>query len=641
MIKQIKHDGDKVTQAVLDFITDKKVSNKTKSTMFLEYQLKNDLLGKWDETKGKFTEFTGDFINDKGEMVDLTKVKNPLSLIKKTLGISEEQLKMRYKLFKNYNFSVEGRAYKELAKHYGYVYHMMAGLEEFGTDTKVLSNENIDKLESVIKMASNKNYADVVGVNGDVTKRTITLGSKYARENIKNSYEVVDMLRNGITDKKLFKEKIQGMDIISATALFNIAKGDEGTYEEIFNKSHKVADKFLKLGDFDKFYSKKSSMGIFDALTGIRNTGSTHSYATRLRLSGVEVFKINADNLMEKIGTRAGREGLEIKALKEMVRKQEYYIGASDIFYDNMIESAISAKHGLTLGGLEGSKLFINNLLGVHSEKLNNNMVSMFDKIFIKNNKTDLIKFADRLLKFNEEFTKVNKGLETVIDEVAVAKLDKDIFLKSFDHGAEEYISLLTKANVDSKEIKKYLKFKNKYNKEVEKVETKLFNKMASKKGSGLIDFEAFKGLYLFGELMIQNDPNSEYDIGEVKNLIKSYKSKAITYEELLNNHEFRKFKSQTYATLGAAAGISNMANLRGYIQAFQSERADFAYRGEFLNKVSERYRIDMNILEDAFDNKYELKSEELRAKLGAKKVDNIQKMGKEFIAKRIAMGNE
>lgn len=610
----------------------------------LEFQIKNNIFGEWDDTKGLYKKITGDLIDKEGNLIDLSKVENPLEIIMETLNMTEEELNMKTKMLNNFSFSVEGRAYKELGKHYNAIYDIMANLSDFTNNPIKVTANQLNSLEEAIRMSSDVKYHDMTKLNGKRLKDdAITVGSKYAKENIKTSLEVVDMLRSGNYKVSDLREKISGMDVLGATALFRVLKENKDiSSEELFKKSYKDVDKFISRGSFDKFYAYKNTTGIFDELSGIRNTGETHSYATKLRLSGVELQKLDVTNVMEKIGSFGSYDKTNPETLREMIRKQKYYTGASDIFYDNMIESAISAKHGLTLGGLEGSKLFIKSLLSKDSSLLNKKTIRLFDEIYIDNLEKSLLKFADTLLVFNEGYSKINKSLENVMDKVADSGLDKDIFLGSFEFDNEYYKKILKGNDVSKADIKKYLEYKDEYKSTMNTIEKNLFEEVKKIKNIDYLDFEMFKGIHLFGELMIQNEPNSEYDYSKIKDLLTSYRNNEIDFNELSNNYEFRKFKSQTYATLGTAAGISNVANLKEYADSFYKSYYTNNITNEFFNVISNKYDIDINNVASMFDKNLELKdskeelfsSEDLEgiSKLSARFKNQLDKRKVEFL---------
>lgn len=624
------HDGDKISQAYVDFISDKEIKNETLSNMLLEFQIKNNILGEWDDVKGTYTKFTGDIIGKDGQLVDLSKVDNAMGIIEETLGLSQEELNMKTKMLNNFAFSVEGRAHKELGKHYNAIYDIMANLSDVSDEHKKLSHSQLDSLEKAIRLSSDVKHHDISKLNGKrLSEDAITVGSNYARQGIQNSLDVVEMLKKGNYNKRELREKINGMDVIGATALFRLAKeGGDITGEDLFKKAYKDVDKFVSRGSFDKFYAYKNTTGVFDELTGIRNTGKTHSYATRLRLSGVEMQKIDVTNLMDKIGNYGNYDKTNPDVLREMTRKQLYYNQASDLFYDNMIESAISAKHGLTLGGLEGSKIFIDSLLSKDSKTLNDKTVRMFDKIFIENSEKEMINFADKLLTFNESYKKINSNLEDVISSVEKNKLNKDLFLSSFEFDDKFYSKKLKEAGVSSKDINKYIGFKKEYKKGLAQIENQLLDEVKKVKNIDYADFEIFKGLHLFGELMIQNEPNSEYDFSKVQELISKYKNNEMNFEELNKNYEFRKFKSQTYTTLGTAAGISNVANTRDYIDAFYKNYHSHNITTDFLKSMSKATGVDVNDIIANFDDNFTLKNETF---LDGKDADKIEKISKYF----------
>lgn len=607
------HDGDKITQAYLDFITDESVKLKTLNNMLFEYQVKNQAFGDWNEASGNYSKIKGYIFDKNANLIDLEKVENPMEFVTEHLGLTAEQLSMRTRMLYNYNFAVEGRAYKELAKHYNSIYEIMTQLDDFAFDPKSrLDKDDLDRLEKVIKFSSDGKHHGI-NINAEIrTERdiehAITVGSKYARKNIENSLAVVNMLRSGKTDIAKFKKSLKGMDLIGATALFHILRGNKDDYETLLKKTHKEVDKFISRGKFDKFYSYKSSTGVFDELSGIRNTGKTHSYATKLRVTGVEVSKINVEKFISKLGSYSS-EKINPEEMREMIRKQSYYTEASDIFFDNMIESAISAKHGLTLGGLEGSKLFINSMLSSSGKTLNDKMIRMFDEVFVKNNNDKMIEIADNLLEFNTGFRSFDKTLESVIESAEAKGLNKELLLKSFDFDDDYYKTLLKKDKISPSKIESYLEHKNMYLDELSKVEDKLYDLVKKNKKLSPLDFEAYKGLHLFGELMIQNDPNAEYEIDTIKDLISKYKSKELSIEELVGNYEFKKFKSQLYTTLGTSASISNVGNLREHIKVFNRVTETNKISNEFFDIASSKFDIDRDKIAGYFNSKLEMKA--------------------------------
>ena len=237
----------------------------------------------------------------------------------------------------------------------------------------------------------------------DIAKKGVK--SSIARERIYATDNVLKSIENNKLDVSSF---IGNMDLVGQTAIYLLRKGmyTGNNSEELYQKTVKEIDKFISRGNFDEFYKQSNTKAIFDELTSQRNTGLTHSYATKLMMGSVELSKINPTDVMSKIDYYARNSNLDINALSEMKRKQEYYSLSMDLLVDNMIESAISAKHGLTLGGLEGSKIFINELLNYDSDNLNNKVIQMFDDVFINNDKIKTTNLLENILFTNKVLIK-------------------------------------------------------------------------------------------------------------------------------------------------------------------------------------------------------------------------------------------
>lgn len=599
------HDGDKVSFASFDFLEDAEIKNKTQARVLMEYQMKNNIFGEWDEKTETFKKLTGNAIDENGKMVDLATLDNPYKIIKNTIGIDKEEIEMTQALFKAYDFSIQGRAYKELGKHYNAVYDVLTTLSD--AEGKYISDDNLAILEKVIKKSSDKKYHISKDEFKTLTRKgksradAITVGSNYARKNIESSLEVVDMLRQsnkGITiNKRLLREKINSMDVIGSVALSTILKGESVNVDDLHKSSIKAVEKFLDRGTFDKFYSSKSSRGVFDELTGIRNTGPTHKYATDLRKTGIELIKMNPTGIISKLGGFMKRD-MSIDELSEMARKQKYYSGASDVFFDLMIESAISAKHGLTLGGLEGSKIFIDSLLDEQGGALRNKSTEYFDKIFVNKDQKTFKEVATNMLLFKEKWENESTALEDIKSKVKKSGLDDALFMKSFDFDSKYYMKVLKNNGVSTEDRRMYSKFNKEYTKAIKNIDDNLFDQMSKTKGMNYVDFEFYKGMNLFGEMLISNEPFMEYDY---KDLIKEIN------EGKMDSLEMKKIKNQMRASLGAAATVSNVGNMGKYINSFHKNHAVNTMESKYMPLLSEMTGKSRKDLNKYFGEDYEI----------------------------------
>lgn len=587
------HDGDKIQLALLDFIDDPSVALKTKSRAYLDYQLKNHSLGEWDEVKGVYKKFFGNILVD-GKITKLSENRETaLEQIKDVLGMNEEQLNMRTKTFDVYSHAVYERARKELKKHYNSIYEMMSELQESSKDGTLIRKDQIDLVRDVVKKASE-------GVHSNI-----------AKQKIRGSYNILNRLEKGFLD---VSSNINDMDLVGQTAMYLLKKEDIKDSGSLYKKVMKEIDKFISRADFDEFYKESSTKGVFNELTGQRNTGLTHSYATKLMMASVELSKINPTDVMSKLGEYATRK-TDINVLSEMKRKQEYYSLNMDLLVDNMIESAISAKHGLTLGGLEGSKIFINELLDNKAESMNNKVLQMFDDVFINNDKRKTVNLLENVAFYKTEFDKRNSALEDITDEVVSRGLDSGIFMKQFDLGREEFQRLF-KGSVSSKDMKTYLGLGSRYKNEARNIEMAMFNHALDKQYVNPDEFKIFQGLNLFGELLIQNDPGLEYDTEVVNELFEKYNKGEIKYKDLLRNSDIKNLKAQVYTSLGSAASISNVGKMRDYLSAFVENNGNEILWKRFEEDIVNSMKYDKENFKllkkhnvyDIFENDYTIK---------------------------------
>ena len=586
------HDGDKIQLALLDFIQDSFVKKKTEAKAYFDFQVKNHSLGEWNEAKGRYDSFRGSILVD-GELVQLSENREiALEQIHENLKMDEEQLNMFTKSFDVYSHAVKERARKELKKHYNSIYEMMAELRTGSVEGPLLTKEQANSVEKVVDMASD-------GIKSSISLEKIR-GSKIVMEAIKNNNPNV-------------KSMINDMDLVGQTATYLLRRGEsnEKDIQSLYSKTMKEIDKFISRANFDEFYKESNTKQVFDELTGQRNTGLTHSYATKLMMASVELSKIDPLDVMVKIGEYANNN-TDINLLSEMKRKQDYYSRSMDLLVDNMIESAISAKHGLTLGGLEGSKIFINELLDMRSNDMNTKVIKLFDDTFIGNNQQKMVNLLENMAFYKTEFDKRNGVLDNVIDEVVASGLDKKIFMKQFDLGTKEFRSTFGKT-IDEKDIRKYLALGRKYKTEVRHIEMDMFKHTMDKKYVDPDEFKIYQGLNLFGELLIQNDPGLEYDTSVVNELFDKYNKGEIDYNELIKNSDIKNLRSQVQTSLGSAASISNVGKMRDYLTAFVSKGKSDELREKFISEIEcvlKKDTINSQLLkkysiEDIFTNDY------------------------------------
>lgn len=573
------HDGDKVQMAFLDFIEDSKVKFDTQARSFIDFQIKNNTFGKWDDNKGMFTEFTGKVLDDNGNIVEL-KGKNKKEIfeyLNEKLGYSEEEFNMHTKGFLNFSHAVRERTKKEFKKHYNSIYEMENVVDQFMRTGKAqnISNSDINLLEGVLDKASSK-----------YENSKITVGSDYAKRYINNSRSFIDSLRNRNKDFN-----IHDIDLITTTALYKMQTSEKpyNSINDLYKDTMKEIEKFIDRGTFNEFYKEKSSKGIFDELTGQRNTGKTHTYATSIRKTGTDIMNMKPTEVMAKIGNV---KGLSVEGLKEIQKLQKYSAHSMDLFADNMIESAISAKHGLTLGGLEGSKIFTNKLLARNSEDLNNKVVSLYNDVFVNTtsdrNKAKTVNLLEGIVAFKKGFDDQGALLEDVISRAEEKGLNRQLLYKAIDLRNEDFGKIYGEL-IDPKQIKQYSFYKNEYKNKFREIEEGLFNSLMKKKYVNPDEYEMYKGLNLFGEMLIQNDPGLEYDVNDAYEAIQKFRKGDIKFEELMSNKEIINLKHQAYTSLGSAASISSISMAKDYINAYQERILNNKTDNElidFLDKV-------------------------------------------------------
>lgn len=551
------HDGDKVSSAYLDFlISDREVLEATKQRIFVDFQIKNNALGQWNEVKGKYDKFYGSVLKD-GQVIKLASLdKNEaLEILKDITGFNEEELNMQTKAFNMYSRVVSARTEKEFGKHYNEIYSMMGHIRDFAKGDYQIDREAFNLLEQTVWDIDHK------------------IGTASGRERIKASRNVIRGLKYG---EKIEDADIFGMDIVTSTALYKILKNEATDDYEKFKKSvFKDISKFISRGDFDKIKDTKSSKAVFDELTNVRNTGKTFTFATQIRTTGIEVAEMDPTSIIGKLGNYFKTGLFSIDELETIKKRQQYYNKTSvDLFVDNMIESAISAKHGLTLGGLEGSKIFITSILKKYDRDLQDNIINMYEETFVKNNNYKLANIIENVAEFKKQFDLRNDVLEEVTNEITAKNLDVSIFYKSIDLGSEEF-KTTTKNILTAEQTKQYLGFHKKYMKKVTEIENSMFENLMKNQYVNADEFEIYRGLNLFAELLIQNDPGLEYDAEDVLSVVKSFKESKMTDEDIkkfLSNKEIIKIKDQLQVSLGSAASISNIAQMKNYISAYQAE---------------------------------------------------------------------
>lgn len=554
--------------AFLDFIQDTKVKFDTQARAFIDLQIKNNTLGEWNDLKGEFTKFTGKVLKEDGTVIELSKMKKNeiMQYIKTNLGFDEEEFNMHTKGFLNFAHAVRERTKKEFKKHYNSIYSMEATIDEFLRSKNpgiFKDTKQIDLLESVIKKATNIKYPEEINSN------SITIGSNYARPYIKSSQKMVGMLKRQEFDNEEYEVLGHSMDLIGTTAMFKILKSDKPytSSDDLFKDTMKEIDKFIDRGAFNEFYKEKNSKAIFDELTGQRNTGKTHTYATNLRKTGTDILNMNPNDIMNTIGNV---KGLSSDYLKNLQRIQKYSAHSMDLFADNMIESAISAKHGLTLGGLEGSKIFTNKLLSRNSESLNNLVLGLYEDVFVKgNNEIKTVNLLSNIVSFKKGFDDQSSLLETVVSKAEEEGLNSQLLYKSIDLGEKEFKRIYGDL-IKPKQIELYNKYRKEYKFNFDLIEKELQSKLLDKTYVKQDEFELYKGLNLFGEMLIQNDPGLEYDINDAYELLEKYKKGDIGYKELMSNKEINNLFHQAYTSLGSAASISTVSLTKDYINAYQ-----------------------------------------------------------------------
>lgn len=556
------HDGDKIQLALLDFIEDFISKDKTEERMYLDYQIKNNALGEWNEVEQRYNKFYGKIKHD-GKIISLSDNRDEaLKQISEAFNMNEEEFNMYNKMHRTYSHVVEARAKKELGKHYNEIYEMIAELKDFSTRGYLLSKDDLKRVESVMDIASD-------GVHSNIAKK-----------HIQGTRKVIDMLRSGNYDISSY---INDMDLIGQTAIYKILRGNQDNSTDLYKAVLKDIDKYISRGNFDEFYKEKNAKAVFDELSGIRNTGMTHRYATDLINTSIELREINPSEFIERTG-RFG-ENLNVDTLIEMKRKQKYYAQNVDLFVDNMIESAISAKHGLTLGGLEGSKIFINSILANNSEKMNEKIIGMYDDIFINNNTNKLVNLMENIAYYKQSFDERSQVLEDVVSELEGRNLNKERLFKYFDIGEENFRNVYRNI-IPQSDINQYVYFGQKYGNLTRKIETDMFEHLMDKYYVNPEEFEIFRGLNLFGELLIQNDPGLEYDVSSAVEALEKYRHNG-NIEELLKNKEIRNLREQAFTSLGTAASISNVGKLRKYLGAFVANQEYKTLRDEFEEIIS------------------------------------------------------
>lgn len=583
LLRKGDHDGDKIQLAFLDFIENEFTKSKTKEQMYLDFQLKNNTFGEWDIVKGKFNKLTGNILVD-DNLVELNKLskKDALELIEQQLGLNEEQLNMRTKIYNTYLHAVGSRAKKELNKHYNEIYDIMGAMQYLSVNSGEIKSNDIKKVKNVMEL-----------YRGEVN-------SHIAHKGIRETVDFLDSLSSG---KANFKVEINDLNLVGATALYKIIQGNKDNTEDLYKAVKKDIDKFISRGNFDEFYKSENSKAIFDELSGIRNTGLTHSYATQIRMASIELKELNPSDFLDKIAEFSTSD-MSIDTLNEMVRKQSYYYGNTDLLVDNMIESAISAKHGLTLGGLEGSKIFINTLLSNDSESMNNKIIKMYDDIYINNSFAKKVNLLENIASYKKSFDERNQVLEDITNKVVDAGLDKNVFYKLFDLGEKGFEYRLSKL-IDKDSMDKYISFGREYNQEVNRIEIEMMDNLIEEKYLNVDEFEIYKGLNLFGELLIQNDPGLEFDSEEVLSAIKDYRDNKITKEQLMSNKEVFNLENQAFTSLGSAASISNIGNLRNYLSGFVAKnKYDDLYKS-FKSQMLELDFINDKLKETDFERMF------------------------------------
>lgn len=476
--------------AFLDFIEDNKVKFDTQARAFIDLQIKNNTFGKWDDNKGMFTEFTGKVLDDEGNVVELKgkDKKEIFEYLQTSLGYSEEEFNMHSKGFLNFAHAVRERTKKEFKKHYNSIYEMENVIDQFMINgrAKNISSSNINLLEGVLNKATSK-YENVV----------TTVGSNYAKRYINNSRAFINSLRNRDDDFN-----IHDIDLITTTALYKMQTAEKPytTVSDLYKDTMKEIEKFIDRGAFNEFYKEKSSKGIFDELTGQRNTGKTHTYATAIRKTGTDIMNMKPTEVMAKIGPV---KGLSVEGLKELQKLQRYSAHSMDLFADNMIESAISAKHGLTLGGLEGSKIFTNKLLARNSETLNNKVVGLYNDVFVDtlnpSNKAKTVNLLEGIVAFKKGFDDQSALLEDIISRAEDEGLNRQLLYKAIDLKSEDFREIYN-GLIDKNNIDKYNSYKVEYKNKFREIEEGLFNSLMKRKYVDPDEFEMYKGLNLFGE---------------------------------------------------------------------------------------------------------------------------------------------
>lgn len=622
------HDGDKVYITFLDFLDkNKELKQLTSNQMFMDFQLRNNKLSNFieiDKTTGNVKYIKGnifDFVDSNSmdnNVIDLSyrNLDEAYNLLNEKLGLSKTDINMKQQYFEDLDFRIGMRAFKELGKHNNSSYELMAKLTDVIPYAKNYTNEDLDKIENVLKRFNSE----------------IDRGEKYVGRHLKNSDEMIRLLRIGERDVDKLKDIALKMDTISATVFFTHFKTKPKSEDELYKNTLKEI-KNIDRGSFSKI-NVKTAKSIYEELTGIKNTGKTFHYASSIRNTSTELSEINPTSLLTSLGHFVTND-MSVEELETLKNMQKYFGYGIDSTIDNMIESAISAKHGLTLGGLEGTKIFTNLLLSPGSENLNDSMIKLFNDYVIKQDKEVKINTIEKLAKFSKTVSTINASFEDAYAEVEKQGLDKSIFQLVINNK-----NTLKSRHLTESQALQYKNIRDKFLGENFDLEIKLANEFINNKKMNRTEYQLFEGLSRIGEMLIQNEPGTEFDPDEVLSIIEKLKNNEITYGQFLQSHEIRLINSQLFSSLGSASAISAIGKTRKYAKAFVEKIAfDKAinYLNENLPKDSVLLNTDTETLLgkinknfDIIDKKLKLSSEELLI------LDEAKKIKKDFIKNKI-----
>ena len=618
------HDGDKTYLTFLDFLdNDIELKQKTTNQLFVDFQLKNNNLSNFvvvdketfnvNSIKGNVFEFENSISMDK-KQIDLSyrNLEESYELLNDNLGINKTDLYMKYKYFEDLDFRIGMRAYKELGKHNNSSYELIAKLTDVVPYIENYNEKDIEMIENVLNKLNkdldrNKkytgrhlrhtddfvNYLKIAKKEGQFNALKKVYGNNKEFNSLKTADEYDNFIRSSV-----FK-----MDTTSSSVFFSFFKDKPETEEELYKNTLKEI-KNIDRGNFTKI-NVKNTKAIYDELTGIKNTGKTHAYASSIRNTSTEISELDPTSIINNLG-RFVKGNMSIEELSKIKNMQKYFGYGIDSTVDNMIESAISAKHGLTLGGLEGTKIFTDLLLSPTSENLNNKIIDLFENYVIKNDRKTKIDTMKKLASFSKTVSTINASFEDAYAEVDKQGLDKSIFQLVINNK-----KTLKSRHLTKEQASKYSEIRDKFLGENFELEKKLAEEFKKNKYIDRTEYQIFEGLTRVGDMLIQNEPGTEFDPDKVLSLISELENNNITYEKFLTSHDIKLIESQLFSSLGSSASISAIGNTRKYTEAFVEKRGF----DKAINYLKENLSHDSYLLKDTtkdlsehFDNDLKVK---------------------------------